>query len=138
MAKRAERAVVVHSLDHARAALAAAAELGVPVTLFSAPGAAGYAGAPWFQKLTEIAAAEYPEVELRAVLDCGDRPGWVMAALRQGLRELRFTGRKAVAAKLAAIAEERGARLVARRPRALDLLAEPDPQAACRRWLARR
>ena len=34
------RAIIVHSLDHAKAALSAAAELGVPVTLLSAPGAA--------------------------------------------------------------------------------------------------
>ncbi len=39
------RVNVFHSLDHARAALAAAPQLGVPVTLRSAPVAVAYAGA---------------------------------------------------------------------------------------------
>ena len=44
----AERCVIVHSLAHAQAAVAAAQALGCPVTLVSAAGAGAYAGAPWF------------------------------------------------------------------------------------------
>jgi hypothetical protein len=131
-------AVVVHSLEHARAAVAAAASLGVPVTLVSAPGAAAYVGAPWFREVVAAARAEHPEAAVDCILDCGARAGDVMAALRAGIPAVRFTGRKDVAAKLAAIAEGSGARLVTRRPRALDLLDEADPEAACRAWLARR
>ncbi|MFQ5775893.1 MAG: class II fructose-bisphosphate aldolase [Kiloniellaceae bacterium] len=132
-----ERAIIVHSLEDARAAVAAAADLGVPVTLASAPGAAAYLGAPWFRELVALAVAEQPEVEVRAVLDCGDKPGHVLAALRQGVKRVRFTGRGSTAAMLAALAAEHGAELVTGRMRALDLLDEPDPRAACRRWLAR-
>ncbi len=41
MRAMAERPIIVHSLREARAAVAVADELGVPVTLASAPEAAG-------------------------------------------------------------------------------------------------
>ena len=81
-----QRAITVHSLDQARAALAAAAALDRPVTLVSAPGAAGYAGVAWFRKVVDLAAADQPGVTVTAVLDCADKPGLVLAALRQGRR----------------------------------------------------
>jgi hypothetical protein len=132
----AGKAVIVHSLEHARAALAAAAELGVPVTLASAPGASAYAGPGWFQEMTALAAAEVPRAAFDAVIDCADRPGDVLLALRLGLRRVRFTGKTAVARKLAAIAEQSGAELVTGRLRALDLRGAADPAGACRAWLA--
>ena len=46
-----ERPIIVHSLEDAEAALAAAADLGVPVTLRSAPGAARYLGATVFRDM---------------------------------------------------------------------------------------
>ena len=91
------RAIIVHHLDHARAALAAAAECGRPVILLSAAGAAGYAGAPWFLRVVALATDEHPEAQWDAVLDCADRPGHVLAALRQGAIAVRFTGSKATA-----------------------------------------
>ena len=130
-----ERAVTVHSLDHARAALAAAAALGRPVTLVSAPGAAGYAGVAWFRKVVALAAKDQPGVTVSAVLDCADKPGLVLAALRQGLGRVCFTGSRAAAAKLSAIATAQGAEIVARPRRALDLRGVADPEAACRTWL---
>ena len=75
---RAARAIIVHDLGHARAALAAAAECGRPVTLLSAAGAAGYAGAAWFLRVVALAAAENPDAQWDAVLDCADRPGHVL------------------------------------------------------------
>ncbi|MDH3474086.1 MAG: class II fructose-bisphosphate aldolase [Rhodospirillales bacterium] len=131
------KAVIIHSLEQARAALAAAAELGVPVTLASAPGAAAYAGPAWFQEVVRLAQQEFPDVEAAALLDCGERAGDVMAALRLGLGRVRFTGRKAVAEKLASMAGQLGAELVTGRLDALDLRALPDPEAACRDWLSK-
>lgn len=133
----AGQAVIIHSLDHARAALGAAAEAGVPVTLASAPGAAAYAGPAWFREVVRTARADYPQVEASAVIDCGGRAGDVMAALRLGLERVRFTGKKAAAEKLAAMARELSAELVTGRLEALDLRAEHDPAAACRAWLAK-
>lgn len=128
-------AIVIHDLEDARAALAAAAALGRPVSLVSAAGAAGYAGAAWFLLVVARAAADHPQAEWTAVLDCADHPGHVLSALRQGAKAVRYSGPKASAAKLAAIAEQSGARLVTGRLAALDLRGEPDPQAACRAWL---
>lgn len=132
----AGREIIIHSLEHARAAMAAAAALNVPVTLASAPGASAYTGPAWFHEVARMAKAAFPDVEAAATLDCADRPGDVLAALRHGLDSVRFTGRKAVAEKLTAIAEARGAVLVTGRSRALDLRGLADPEAACRQWLA--
>ena len=128
-------AIVIHDLDHARAALAAAAEFDRPVTLVSAPGAAGIAGAAWFLKVISLAAADHPDAAWDAVLDCADKPGHVLAALRQGAGAIRYTGSKRTAAKLAAIAEQCGARLETGRLKAHDLRGEADPRAACRSWI---
>ena len=130
-----EKAIIIHSLEHARAALGAAAETGVAVTLASAPGAAAYVGPAWFEEVVRLARAEVPGAQALALLDCAGRAGDVLAALRQGLPRVRFTGPKAVAEKLAAIAEAQGATLVTGRLRALDLHGVADPQTACRRWL---
>ena len=129
------RAVVVHSLEQARAALAAAAELGVPVDLVSGGAAAGFAGPLWFLEMIEAARADYPQVKVTAIFDCGEAPGYALAALRAGCRAIRFKGRPSVEAKIVAIAKRSGARLVGGRLRALDLLNERDPAAACRKWL---
>lgn len=131
----AATAVIVHDLDHARAALAAAAEFDRPVTLVSAPGTAGIAGAAWFLKVVALAAADHPGAKWDAVLDCADKPGHVLAALRQGTEAIRYTGSKRTAAKLAAIAEQFGARLESGRLKAHDLRGEADPRAACRSWI---
>jgi len=131
----AERAIIVHSLEQALAAATVAAELDVPVTLATAPAAAGYLGALWFRELLAMVRNEHPGVEIAGILDCGDQPGAVMAALRQGLKTVRFTGPRGTAKVLAALAEQYGARLVTGRLATRDLIDEPDPAAACRAWL---
>jgi len=129
-------AIVIHGLAHAEAALAAAAALGVPVTLMSAPGAASYAGPGWFRAVVEQAHAAHPGVEATALLDCGDRPGHALAALREGVTAIRFSGK--TADKIEDIAAQNGARVVRERPPALDLKeVAGDPLAACRDWLTK-
>jgi hypothetical protein len=134
---RAERFVVVHSLDHARAALEAAASLGVGVTLASAPGAGISAGPGWFKAVVEMARGEVPAAEVSCVLDCGDAAGMVLAALRQGVPRVLFAGPAATTARLADIAAQCGA-VLERGPLEpkLDLLDRRDPAALCRDFLA--
>lgn len=134
MAARA-RVVIVHSLPHARAALAAAGELKRAVVLRTAPGAAGYAGALYLKRVVEEALKNYAEVRAEVVIDCGEDPGLVLGALRIGWKAVCFTGPVRVRRKLADIAHGRGARLVHGRADALDLLDSSDPAAACRSWL---
>lgn len=131
------RAVIIHGLDHARAAVSAAAALGVPVRLRGAPGAAGYAGAMWFGEIVAMARAEHPDAAVEASLDCGDQAGTALAALRQGAEMIRIEGPKAVRDKVAAIAAQYGAAIDTDRREALDLFGVEDPETACREWLAR-
>ena len=132
------RAVVIHSLAHARRALAAAAKVGAAVRLRSAPNAAAYAGAAWFQEVVRQAADAYPGVAVEASLDCGDHAGLALGALRQGIRLVRFTGPRAVRDRIAAIARGSGGALDSDRRSALDLgaVAEADTDARLRDWLA--
>jgi len=131
------KAVIIHELAHARAALTVAAELGVPVALWSAPGAAAYAGAGWFSAVLKRATAAVPAARFSGVLDCADRADLVQAALRQGLREVCYRGPAGFARRLADIAGQQQATLRRRRPPALDLAIARDPLVACRAWLAR-
>ena len=130
-------AVVFHGLAQAEAALVAAGELGLPVTLISAPTAAGYAGPGWFRSVVEQARAAHPGAEVTAVLDCGEFPGLALAALRDGVAVIRFSGD--TAHKIADIAEQLGARVISTRPEALDLATIErrgwDMVRACREWL---
>ena len=136
------RVIVIHSLEHARAALTAAVQLRVAVTLWSAEGAAGNAGPLWFVELIKAAEEEFPSAKFAAVLDCGDAPGYALAALRAGCSSIRFNGKPVVAAKIKAIARQYGATLhmgkVANSGKALDLAGESDPLTACRKWLSKR
>jgi len=133
----AERFIIIHTAGHARAALAAAAELAVPVTLASAAGAGLYAGPGWFKAAVALAREDFPAVDCAIVLDCGGAPGVVLAALRQGLPRVRFDGPDATAARLAEIAAQCEAAIErgALEP-ALDLLDREDAETLCRTFLA--
>ena len=131
-----EKAVIVHCLEDAEAAVSVAEALGCGLILASAPGAAGYAGVLWFRELVSLAKETAPQVPLRSLLDCGDKPGLVLAALEHGLPLLRFTGPRKTAARLAAICEAQGVELVTGPLPALDLGLEDDPETACRAWFS--
>lgn len=130
------RAIVVHDRDHAEAALAAAAAAGVPVVLLSPPGAAAYMGAGYFRALVEAAAAAHPMAKCLGMLDCGDRAGDALGALREGTGAIVFHGDAEAAAKIADIARQLNAAVLAERPEALDLADAGDAAAACAAWLA--
>lgn len=132
------RVVIFHSLAHARAACAAAAEAGARLTLRTAPGAAAYAGPQYLKAIVDRAAAEFPGVALDATIDCGKDAGTAQGALRIGWRSIAFSGPSPVREKLADIAAQCGARAVTEDigEAALDLLDHPDPVSACRRFMA--
>jgi hypothetical protein len=121
------KAVIVHSLAQAKAALAP----GVPVLLLSAEGAAGSVGPGWWREVVAAARAAHPGTDTEALLDCADAPGHAMAALAAGVTELSFNGSRETAQKLT----EMGAAIRPRPAEALDLAEEPEPEAACRAWL---
>ena len=107
----------VHSLAEARAALRQGSDEGRPVTLVSPPDAAAYLGAGFFWALVEAARAEEPRVAVEAVMDCGDDPGWALAALRTGFKTVVLGGNVRARARVAAIARQLGARVLTERPR---------------------
>ena len=124
---------MIHHLEQARAALAAAAEAGCAIKLRSAPGAASYAGVGYLKALGE-------QVGQELVIDCGDDAGLVMAALRTGCRRLVFSGSEEIGRRLADMAEQLGAELVAEAhaPEALILQPEDDVAAVLRSRLKSR
>lgn len=133
----AKHAIIIHSIEHAQAALAVAARIDRPVTLYSAQGAAAYAGAGWFQAVAAAARRDYPTADCEIVLDCGSHAGGALAALRAGCPAIVFRGTPAQRRKIAAIAEMQGARLDAGASKdALDLNHCHDPQAAVATWFA--
>jgi hypothetical protein len=104
--------------------------------LLSAPSAAGAAGPAWFQAVLRLAADAYPGAAIEGLLDCGATPGHALAALRQGLKTVRYDGPSFEA--VSDIAAQCGATVMRRRPRALELAGDSDTAAlvdACRRWL---
>jgi hypothetical protein len=125
------REIVIHSLAHARAALAAAAVCGQDVIVASAPSAALQAGPGWFKAVIEEAREAYPQVDVTAILDCGDQPGAVMAALRLGLKHTRFHGVAEARAKL----EGMGAIFAPAAEASLDLREIAEPETACAAFL---
>ncbi|MBU0724834.1 MAG: hypothetical protein KJ904_16415 [Alphaproteobacteria bacterium] len=127
-------AILVRSLADAQLALGIAA--GQPVTLLSPPEAAARMGAAYWQALVEAAVEAHPGSSCRDLLDCGAAPGHVLAALRQGLTGLIFTGSTSQRDTLRAIAEGQGAVLLDSRPEAFDPVNRRNPEADCRVWLA--
>jgi hypothetical protein len=129
------RIILFNSLDHARAAVAAAAELDVPMTLQSAPGAAAYAGVGFLKAVVDQATADgdFGDGDIEAAIDCGEDAGTALAALRAGWTRVVFSGPAEVLGKLADIAAQQGARVAApdAKAAALDLLDVTDPLAAC-------
>ncbi len=132
------RIIVFHTLEHARAALAATLEADVPVTLRSAPGAAAYAGAGYLKAIADAATKGHPNARVSWVIDCGADAGVALGALRIGWKCLRFSGPDSLREKLTDIAAQQDATVTgeAAGETVLDLLEHHDPAAACRDVLA--
>lgn len=130
------RAVIIHNLAHAQAALAAAERLDQPITLYSAEGAAAYGGAAWFQSIVAAAQDMHPRARCEAVLDCGDSAGLALAALRENCRAIVLRGAPSVRRKISTIAATRSARLDPGAKEALDLRLCTAPEEAVSRWLS--
>ena len=132
------RAVRVHGLGDAMRACSIAHQLGVAITLISAPGAVASIGPAWFRNIVRDLERAYPDLDVEAVLDCGDAAGYALAALRGGVKFIRYSGKPSTARKIEDIAENYGARLVRQPSRILDPRDEQDADAALRKWLDRR
>tara|TARA_Y100000588_G_scaffold218359_1_gene232206 strand:+ start:62 stop:532 length:471 start_codon:yes stop_codon:yes gene_type:complete len=136
--KRYRKAVTIISLAQAETALSVAEALDVGITLLSAPNATASAGPGWFEAVVRLATVNFPHVQCDAVLDCGDAPGNALAALRHGVKIIRYNGARQAA--IVEIAESYGAQILQVRPESLNL-ADSDAKGcnlkdACRSWLS--
>jgi fructose/tagatose bisphosphate aldolase len=132
----ARAVVIVYDVEQAKAALAAAAALGVPVTLRSAPGAASYLGPSVFRAVVDTARRCVAHADVVAVMDCGGDAGRALSALRHGIERVRVDLPPATVTRLAEIAASYGAAIDDDVHAALDLLNCDDPAATCQKWLA--
>lgn len=124
------RAVIVHGLADACTALAP----GLPLILLSAPGAALYAGAGWWQAVIEAAHKQFPKTDATDLLDCADAPGRALEALRIGLKGIVLDPLCPAFPAIAESAARLGARLLPAAPPALDL-ARPGAARRLAAWL---
>jgi hypothetical protein len=100
------KTVTIANLAQARAALNAARAGKERVRLQSEKDAVPRYGVLYFVRMTELLAAEYPELKPDIAVDCGDRADLAHAAMRAGLRNIVFHGDPRMAEKLAEIAAE--------------------------------
>jgi hypothetical protein len=122
--------IVVHTAAQATAALKAAARAGRSVVLASPPVASASMGPGMFRAIIAAAREAEPGARSLAVLDCGDRPGDAMSALRAGIEAVCFRGAPELAEKLADMAEQSGTRVLTEMKVSLDLAGVADPEAA--------
>lgn len=105
--------VEVDSADAVRRAVVAARAAGKSLVLESPPGAAGWQGIGWWRELVALARAEAPELDIVAVLDCGEAPGLALAALKAGCGRVRVVADGAALAALVALAPGLGGEVLA-------------------------
>lgn len=129
-------AFMVHGLEQARAACSAAVETGQAITLLSPPACAQYAGIGWFTALIAEARAASPDIDMLAVLDCGDAAGRALQALSHGVRFLVIDPHCPALERLRDIASQRQATILDEAPACVDLAAAVDPKAACHAAIA--
>ena len=131
-------AFTVHGADDMAAVVDTAIALGVPVHVVSAPGASASLGPAWFSRAAAgpLNRARAAGIAVAAFLDCADRAGDAMAALREPVPGVIFTGIGIAADKLAAIAAAQGVAFRTDRPDSHDLAGTSDATALVRDVLA--
>ena len=128
--------IIVHGLDHARAALLSAQAVGVPVLLQSASAAGVIQGAGWWLALLERLRREFPGEAVTGVLDCADSGGSALAALQAGSLMVRVEPWTPGLDQIKGLALQEG-KIVGtfEGGMSLDLQGESDPRKACEDFL---
>ena len=133
-----EPVIVVHGKEHAVAALSAAAEADIAVLLVSQQGGVSVWGAEAFKALMEQAVRQVPQARFRWALDCGDDPGYALAACRTGVAGIVFATTSAAFDRIADIARQSGVAMFSPdvyQGKVLDLSQVGDTRAACDTFL---
>lgn len=104
-------AIRIASIDDARIAMRAAHDVALPLVLISPPGA-GQGGVGYFKEVLRRACAEYPEVQMTPVIDCGGDPGVAMAAIRADFVLVHFVGDIEYVVQIDSAAMDKGGMLI--------------------------
>jgi hypothetical protein len=104
--------ITVRDWRQTEAALQTAREDKTSPVLITPEGAASFYGAGYLGALQERAEKEFPDVDFKLIVDCGDAPGHALACLRAGVKLISMSEAND---KIADIARQMGAELV-RRP----------------------
>ena len=131
--------VIIHNPDHLRAVFAAAARTRRALRAVTAEWAGIAHGALYWAKAVEHAHDAEPDAEVEVALHCGDDAARAQAALREGWKLILFSGNAVLTGKIADIAAQCEATLVAEPDdTALDLGNCADATAALTAWIAAR
>ena len=103
--------ILVRDWKQTEAALRAARESGMTPTLVTPENAASFYGAGYLGALQERARQEFPDVDFKLIVDCGDAPGHALACLRAGIKLISM---REPNENVADIARQMGAELVER------------------------
>lgn len=129
-------AIIIRSLDQAKAALAAAQTAGAAVILQSPENAAQTMGPALFKMIMEEAAKAMPDATFTAVYDCADKPGHATAALRAGITHILLACPDDARQKVIDMAGQMNASVVDASPTLFDpSAAGEDAETACLNWL---
>ncbi len=128
--------ILIDSLIDARAALAAARDLGVAVTLRIRDDTAAALGGEVIARIFASAREEFPGVGFTTAVDCANAPGLAIALLRRGVDRISLRGPADMLARIADIAAACGGALDDDPRPALDLAQAARPRQACAGWLA--
>jgi hypothetical protein len=133
-------AIIVHSLDHAVAALKSYRDAATDGFVLSPRGAAATMGAAVFNAIIAEAQKQVPDVQVTAVLDCGSDPGYALAAVRAGTKAIVFQGNDEATLRITDIAKQNACQIfdtsVYTDSEPLDLINMQDALEACRAYLA--
>ena len=116
-----DQTVIIHNLLQARTALGFAISADVKMELRSPPGGGRNIGPGIFKAIVDELEKIYPDNSIVMILDCGSDPGFAMAALRRGCRDICIDVSDQVGVKIKAIATAMSANIHERHKLQLDL-----------------
>lgn len=132
---KANAAIIIHSIDDARAAFKAASDLGVALTLQSAPHAIFYAGGLYLLTLFQQAQSEFPDVAAIFILDCGDAGAETVSAMHMGHKHIRSSALAPLFTKLHDIAQQLGVQVITTPFETIDIRHDHNPIQKSKEWL---
>jgi len=128
--------IVIHNIEHARAALKASSATKVSIAIVSAPYAGCYAGVSWFVKIEEKIRKEFSKTKAIFILDCGDEPGVALEAFRLGVKFIFLKGNKKIIKKISEIGLKKKSSLYQKKLKILDLKDKINFSEQCIIWLS--